>query len=156
MKNLTIILSFVLIAGNLLAQPYTSRLGRFRVDQVKGCVPLTLTITDTNLITTGECTAGKPCLMNAGNNTLPQQNQFTITYTQAGSFKLSVLYQNIVKTQKALAANSSSRLSELAGEFSITVSPYPGKSLADMEKLVSEAMVSFEQRGVSVEDVEKA
>ncbi len=95
MKNLTIILSFVLIAGNLLAQPYTSRLGRFRVDQVKGCVPLTLTITDTNLITTGECTAGKPCLMNAGNNTLPQQNQFTITYTQAGSFKLSVLYQNI-------------------------------------------------------------
>jgi len=65
------------------------------VDQVKGCVPLTVTITDTNLITTGECTAGKPCLMNAGNNTPSQQNQFVITYPQAGTFKLSVLYQNI-------------------------------------------------------------
>ena len=72
-----------------------------------------------------------------------------------GQGRNSVLYQNIVKTQKALSANASSRLSELAGEFSISVSPYPGKSLADMEKLVNEAMVSFEQRGVSVEDVEK-
>jgi gliding motility-associated-like protein len=33
--------------------------------------------------------------MNAGNNTSTQQNQFTIIYPQAGTFKLSVLYQNI-------------------------------------------------------------
>jgi gliding motility-associated-like protein len=74
---------------------YTSRLGRFRVDEVKGCAPFTVTITDTNLTTTGECTPGKPCLMSAGNGTVPQPNQFTITYPVAGNFKLSILYQSI-------------------------------------------------------------
>ncbi|MBK7651659.1 MAG: hypothetical protein IPJ20_14280 [Flammeovirgaceae bacterium] len=33
--------------------------------------------------------------MGAGNGTAPQQNQFTLTYPQAGTFKLTVLYQNI-------------------------------------------------------------
>jgi gliding motility-associated-like protein len=74
---------------------YTSRLGRFRVDEVKGCAPFTVTITDTNVITTGECTPTKPCLMSAGNGTVPQPNQFTITYPVAGNFKLSILYQSI-------------------------------------------------------------
>ena len=94
MKKNILILIFALIVGNLHAQ-YTSRLGRFKVDQIKGCAPFTVTILDTNVITTGECTAGKPCLMSAGNNTPAQQNQFTIIYPQAGTFKLSVLYQNI-------------------------------------------------------------
>lgn len=74
---------------------YISRLGRFQVDEKKGCAPFTVTIQDANLITSGECTAGKPCLMSAGNGTAQQQNQFTITYPQAGTFTLSVLYQSI-------------------------------------------------------------
>ncbi|MEQ1585997.1 MAG: gliding motility-associated C-terminal domain-containing protein [Cyclobacteriaceae bacterium] len=94
MKKLTIILSVVFFTGNLYAQ-YTSRLGRFQVDEIKGCAPFTVTILTTNLITTGECTAGKPCLMSAGNGTPQQQNQFTITYPQAGTFTLAVLYQSI-------------------------------------------------------------
>ncbi len=94
MKKLTLILSLVVFAGNLHAQ-FTSRLGRFQVDERKGCAPFTVTILDTNLITTGECTPGKPCLMSAGNGTPQQQNQFTITYPQAGTFTLSVLYQSI-------------------------------------------------------------
>ncbi len=67
----------------------------FQVDEIKGCAPLTVTILDTNLITTGECTAVKPCLMSADTNAPPQSNQFTIIYPQPGTFKLSVLYQNI-------------------------------------------------------------
>jgi len=94
LKKLIIILSFVFFTGNLYAQ-YTSRLGRFQVDEIKGCAPFTVTILTTNLITTGECTAGKPCLMSAGNGTPQQQNQFTITYPQAGTFTLAVLYQSI-------------------------------------------------------------
>lgn len=94
MKKLVVILSVVFFTGNLYAQ-YTSRLGRFQVDEIKGCAPFTVTILTTNLITTGECTAGKPCLMSAGNGTPQQQNQFTITYPQAGTFTLSVLYQSI-------------------------------------------------------------
>jgi gliding motility-associated-like protein len=74
---------------------YTSRLGRFQVDQKKGCAPFTVTITDANLITSGDCTGSKPCLMSAGNGTAQQQNQFTITYPAAGTFTLSVLYQSI-------------------------------------------------------------
>lgn len=87
-------MSVVFFTGNLYAQ-YTSRLGRFQVDEIKGCAPFTVTILTTNLITTGECTAGKPCLMSAGNGTPQQQNQFTITYPQAGTFTLAVLYQSI-------------------------------------------------------------
>ena len=74
------------------AQPYASRLGRFQVDQKKGCVPFTITLT--NLLP-GDCTAGKPCEMDYEGNNTQQQNVFTFTYTKAGTFKLSVLYQSI-------------------------------------------------------------
>lgn len=94
MKKLIIILSFVFFAGNLYAQ-YTSRLGRFQVNEIKGCAPFTVTIINTNVITTGECTPGKPCLMDYQGNGSQQQNLFTFTYTTAGTFKLSVLYQSI-------------------------------------------------------------
>lgn len=67
----------------------------------------------------------------------------------------SVFYQTLIKPQKALQASASSQASELAGEFSITVTPYPESSLADMEKLVAQAFAEFEKRGVTDEDVEK-
>jgi gliding motility-associated-like protein len=86
-------IGFCFLSAAVLGQ-YTSRLGRFQVDQVRGCAPFTITITNTNLITTGECTPGKPCLMDYGNNN-PQQNLFTFTYTTPGTYKLSVLYQSI-------------------------------------------------------------
>jgi len=94
LKKFITILSFVFFAGNLYAQ-YTSRLGRFQVDEIKGCAPFTVTIIDTNVITAGECTPGKPCLMDYLGNGTQQQNLFTFTYTTAGTFKLSVLYQSI-------------------------------------------------------------
>lgn len=72
---------------------YVSRLGKFQVDQKKGCAPFTVTITDTNLLTTGECTALKPCNMDYEGKG-QQQNLFTYTYTTPGTFKLSVLYQS--------------------------------------------------------------
>jgi len=93
-QKLLILLILLATVATSYAQ-YSSRLGRFQVDEVKGCAPLTVTILSTNLITTGECTAGKPCLMSAGDGTAQQQNQFTITYPQAGTFTLSVLYQSI-------------------------------------------------------------
>ena len=70
-----------------------------------------------------------------------------------GQGKNSVLYQQLVKTQKALNANASSNLSELSGIFSFQIIPYPGKSLAGMDSLVKEALLSFEQRGVTDEDI---
>ena len=67
----------------------------------------------------------------------------------------SVLYQQLVKTQLALQANVYSQLNELAGEFTLRVVPMPGKTLADMEKLVRASLDSFEKRGVTDDDIEK-
>ncbi|MEI9809327.1 MAG: pitrilysin family protein [Bacteroidota bacterium] len=72
-----------------------------------------------------------------------------------GGNRNSVFYQSMIKTQKALQASASSQLSELAGEFSVSVTPYPGKTLAEMEQLVNEAFTEFEKRGVTDEDIER-
>ncbi len=78
----------------LLQAQYVSQGGRFQVDERKGCAPLTVTILDTNLATTNECTPGQPCDMNWGDGTT-QQNSFVHTYTQPGTYTLSILYQSI-------------------------------------------------------------
>ncbi len=72
-----------------------------------------------------------------------------------GQGKTSVLYQELVKSQKALSANVSNRFSELAGEFVFQITPYPGKSLVAMDSLIKESLVAFEKRGVTDEDIEK-
>lgn len=72
-----------------------------------------------------------------------------------GGNRNSVFYQFLIKDQKALQANASSQLSELAGEFSISVTPYPGKSLAEMDSLITKSFVEFEKRGVTDDDIQK-
>jgi zinc protease len=67
----------------------------------------------------------------------------------------SVLYQFLIKDQKALQANANSNQSELAGEFTISVTPYPGKSLGEMQQLVNQAFTEFEKRGITDEDIQK-
>ena len=65
----------------------------------------------------------------------------------------SVLYQELVKKQVALQASAFSQLSELSGEFSFQVAPYPGKSLASMYYALTNALEVFEKRGVTDEDI---
>ena len=72
-----------------------------------------------------------------------------------GQGKNSILYQDLVKTQKALQANASSQLSELAGEFTFTILPLPGNTIADMEKKFRDALLDFEKRGVTDDDITK-
>ena len=72
-----------------------------------------------------------------------------------GGGRTSIFYQTLIKTQKALQASASSSLSELAGEFSISVVPYEKNNLADMQKLVKEALATFEKTGISNDDIEK-
>jgi len=67
----------------------------------------------------------------------------------------SLLYQTMVKPQHALQASASSQLSELAGEFTFRVTPFRGKSLGEMEKLVRAALDSFAKRGPTDEDIAK-
>ncbi len=72
-----------------------------------------------------------------------------------GQGKNSILYQQMVKPQKALSAMGFSRFSELAGEFIFQLTPYPGNSLAAMDSLFKESLLVFEKRGVTDEDIEK-
>lgn len=72
-----------------------------------------------------------------------------------GQGRNSILFQNMVKPQKALQASAFSSLDELAGVFSISVVPLPGSTLADMEKLVRTSFEEFEKKGVSDDDIEK-
>jgi zinc protease len=72
-----------------------------------------------------------------------------------GQGKNSILYKNLVKAQKAVNASVYNSTSELAGEFVFSITPFPGQTLADMEKQVREAEAEFEKRGVTDEDIEK-
>jgi len=72
-----------------------------------------------------------------------------------GQGKNSILYQEIVKKQKALNALAFNISSELAGEFTLRLTPVPGVSLVDSKKLVDDAIAAFEKRGVTDEDVIK-
>ena len=72
-----------------------------------------------------------------------------------GGNRNSVFYQLLIKEQKALQASANSGLSELAGEFTISITPYPGKSLREMDSLITYALTEFEKRGVTDEDIER-
>lgn len=67
----------------------------------------------------------------------------------------SIIYQRLVKAQKALRANSFNSASELAGTFQFSVMPMEGKSLADMEKEIRACLKEFETRGVTDDDLAK-
>jgi len=70
---------------------YTSTLGRFTVDEKRGCAPFAITVTDIS----GQCTAGSPCVMDYEGNGTTSTNTFTHTYNTPGTYKLSVIYQSI-------------------------------------------------------------
>lgn len=72
-----------------------------------------------------------------------------------GQGKTSFLYQDLIKTQKALQASAFSSLDELAGTFSFSVIALPEHSLAEMEKLVSNSLQNFEKKGVTDDDILK-
>jgi zinc protease len=72
-----------------------------------------------------------------------------------GQGKNSIFYQTIIKDQKALSAIAFNRGSELSGEFSISLTPTPGTSLSESKKLIDAAIQSFEERGVSDDDIAK-
>ena len=72
-----------------------------------------------------------------------------------GQGKSSYFYKKFVKTQKAIQASASSPMSELAGEFSMFVLPFPGQTLDQFEKEVMTIMEEFAVAGVTDADIEK-
>ncbi len=72
-----------------------------------------------------------------------------------GQGKSSYFYKNFVLTQKAIQATCSNPASELAGEFSMFVLPFPGQTLSDFEAEVYTILADFAEKGVMDEDIEK-
>ncbi|GAA4836549.1 pitrilysin family protein [Algivirga pacifica] len=67
----------------------------------------------------------------------------------------SYFYKKFVLTRKALQASIFSNNSELAGEFTMFVLPFPGTTLGQFEEEMRTALKEFEEAGVKQEDVEK-
>lgn len=74
-----------------------------------------------------------------------------------GQGKSSLFYKNLIKPGKAVNASvyNNDHGLELSGEFTISVTPYPGQQLSDIEKLVRETFAEFEKRGATDEDIAK-
>jgi gliding motility-associated-like protein len=82
----------VLICGFLQGAQaqYVSDVGRFQVDEVKGCAPFTLNIT---IIAPFVCDDANSCDMDFEGNGQFQSLTFTHTYTQPGTYRLRILFQ---------------------------------------------------------------
>lgn len=72
-----------------------------------------------------------------------------------GQGKTSVFFQELDKKQKTVNSVAFSSLSELAGEFMVRLTPSRGVSLKDLKQSYDEAMKTFEQRGITDDDIEK-
>ncbi len=72
-----------------------------------------------------------------------------------GTGRNSYFYKKFVETQKAIQSSVFHSTSELAGEFTMFVLPYPGKSLSDFEEEMRQGLEEFEKNGVKDEDIEK-
>lgn len=89
-KTAIIFLFLIVSAYMAYAQPYVSDLGRFEVDQKKGCAPLTVNVT---IRPPFICNGANPCDMDFENNNQFQSLTFSHTYTQPGTYTLRILFQ---------------------------------------------------------------
>ncbi|HLF35835.1 MAG TPA: pitrilysin family protein [Cyclobacteriaceae bacterium] len=72
-----------------------------------------------------------------------------------GTGRGSYLYKKFVETRLAIQASVINGCSELGGEFTMFVFPFPGRSLSDFEKEIESAIQEFENTGVEDEDIQK-
>ncbi|QJD78450.1 M16 family metallopeptidase [Spirosoma rhododendri] len=70
-----------------------------------------------------------------------------------GGGKSSLFYKNLVKTQQAVQANAGHPATELSGQLTMTILPYPGKKLDSTEALVRQTLAEFEKRGATDDDI---
>ncbi|UXP32758.1 insulinase family protein [Reichenbachiella agarivorans] len=72
-----------------------------------------------------------------------------------GTGKSSYFYKKFVLTQKAIQATTFHPCSELSGEFTMLVLPFPGQTLSDFEGEMRKILKEFEENGVSNDDMVK-
>jgi zinc protease len=72
-----------------------------------------------------------------------------------GGSKNSLFYKNFEKNQTAIQASVFHPCQELAGQFQLTVLPFPGKTLTEMEEAIRATLKEFEERGVNEDDLKR-
>jgi len=72
-----------------------------------------------------------------------------------GTGRSSYLFKKFILTQKAIQASVFHPVSELAGEFTMFVLPFPGQTLADFEQEMRTILDEFASEGVSDNDLTK-
>ena len=72
-----------------------------------------------------------------------------------GDGKNSLLYKNLVKSQKAVQAQAYQYNQELGGALFFIALPFPGKTLDSTEYIVRNTLKEFEKRGVTDADVQE-
>lgn len=72
-----------------------------------------------------------------------------------GGGKSSIFYQKFIKTEIANRANASNPCRELAGQFEMTVMPYPGHHLADIDSMIRAEIEAFEDYEITDDDLQR-
>lgn len=85
----------------------------------------------------------------------PDEAPLDVLANILGGGNNSIFYEKFVKSQIAIQANVNSPCSELSGEFTMMVLPFPGKTLAEINGMIAEALAEFEKRGVTDDDLNR-
>lgn len=72
-----------------------------------------------------------------------------------GVGRSSYFYKKFVLTKKAIQASTFHPASELAGEFTMFVLPFPGQTLSDFEVEMRQILEEFAEKGVTEDDIIK-
>ncbi|MGI9201721.1 MAG: M16 family metallopeptidase [Woeseiaceae bacterium] len=87
----------------------------------------------------------------------PDEAPLDLLMTIMGQGDTSLLYQNLVKTGLAVQASAGHACRELSCSFTLLALPNPaaGQSLGNLEGLMRDTLVEFEERGFHAEDLER-
>ncbi len=85
----------------------------------------------------------------------PDEAPLDILAQIIGGDNNSILYKNLVKNQFTVQAQSSHGCQELHCTFDLLALPSNGKTLSDIETILRQSLVEFEQRGVTDDDLLK-
>lgn len=85
----------------------------------------------------------------------PDEAPLDILAQIIGGDNNSILYKNLVKNQFTVQAQSSHGCQELHCTFDLLALPSAGKTLGDIESILRQSLLEFEQRGVTDDDLLK-
>ncbi len=85
----------------------------------------------------------------------PDEAPLDVLMNILGGGKTSLLYKNLVKSGKAVQAQSNHACRELSCQFTLLALPTPGNNLKDIEKITRDSLLEFEKRGATQDDLDR-